>query len=228
MFFDGLEDYWIARLHTKRSMGQWIRDRLCFPWLAMTSASKAVKYHLTPLDMERFYAVYPKITGRLLDIGCGDNLLVRAYGNGVGVDVVDWGHVDVVLSGDGTLPFADRTFDTITILAALNHIPERELLLRECGRILTQDGLLIMTMLTPTLSYWVHRIRHRVDPDQSHRHHEQGEVWGISRRSMQTLLDSTGFQLEGSKRFVWGLNQLYWARKENILTNNSKRRHHSV
>ena len=39
----------------------------------------------------RIRAVLPRVRGRLLDIGCGTNELVRRYGNGVGVDRIHHG-----------------------------------------------------------------------------------------------------------------------------------------
>lgn len=46
----------------------------------------------------RIRTVIPHIKGRLLDIGCGTNQLVKTYkGEGVGVDVYQWGYVDLIV-----------------------------------------------------------------------------------------------------------------------------------
>ena len=76
------------------------------------------------LYRKRRCIVRPYICGRLLDVGCGLNRLVREYGNGVGVDVYDWGDVDLLVDDTSCLSFPDMSFDTITCLAALNHIPK--------------------------------------------------------------------------------------------------------
>lgn len=48
------------------------------------------KLGLRSLKDERYDIVKRYVTGRLIDIGCGDNELVRSYGHGsVGVDVYD-------------------------------------------------------------------------------------------------------------------------------------------
>jgi len=211
MYFDGPRGPWINRLQTRRSRPEWLRDRLLFPWIAFMSAEAARRRRLTPLDMERLLVTLPLVRGRLLDVGCGDNLLVAAYGMGTGVDIVDWGYVDRILPEDGTLPFADETFDTVTILAALNHIVDREMMLQECRRVLSPHGRIIISMLNPVLSLVVHRIRYRLDPDQTHRHQEFGEVWGLWPREIYQLLDRSGFALKGYRRFVWGLNRIYCA-----------------
>lgn len=212
MYFDGVRERILANLAQPRSLAGWLKDRVAFPWLALASSTNAIENGFTPLDLERFRMVLPWIQGRLLDIGCGDNVLVEAYGSGIGADIVNWGQVDVLLPGDGTLPFASQSFDTVTILAALNHIPERERLLTECYRVLTPNGRLIITMLTPWVSRVTHRVRRKVDPDQTHRHQELGEVWGISRREMEQLLRKAGFELTITVPFVWSLNRLYVAR----------------
>jgi SAM-dependent methyltransferase len=211
MFFDGVRDNSLAQLTAPRPFGRWMKDRLAFPWLALASSDRAIAAGLTPLDLERFRVVLPWVRGRLLDIGCGDNLLVEAYGSGIGADIVDWGRVDVILSGDGSLPFDDGSFDTVTIVAALNHIAPRERLLAECRRVLSDDGRIIVTMLTPWVSRITHRVRHDIDPDQTHRHQEDGEVWGLTPRAMQSLLARAGFQLVRTEPFVWNLNRLYVA-----------------
>lgn len=64
----------------------------------------------------------PNVKGRLLDIGCGNNMLVKAWGNEIGVDVFNWPGVDMVVEDCAKLPFTDGEFDTVTIIAALNHI----------------------------------------------------------------------------------------------------------
>lgn len=217
MFFDGVREQSLVQVSAQRSWGRWLRDRLAFPWLALASPERAIAAGLTPLDLERLRMVLPWVRGRLLDIGCGDNLLVEAYGSGVGVDVVDWGHVDVVLAADGVLPFADDSFDTVTIVAALNHVAPRGRLLAECRRVLRPEGQVIVTMLTPWVSRITHWVRRRVDPDQTHRHHVSGEVWGLTPRQMQSLLAKAGFELFHTRRFVWNLNRLYRARPKESL-----------
>jgi len=76
------------------------------------------------LDEIRFSTVLPFIEGDLLDIGCGMNELVRDYyKKGIGVDVDSRGGDDVLIVKDSSkLEFEDKSFDTATILAALNHI----------------------------------------------------------------------------------------------------------
>ena len=62
------------------------------------------RFGWTTLETERLDRVCPLIGGRLLDIGSGPNTLVNHYGNGVGVDVVDWGGGTVVVESIFSLP----------------------------------------------------------------------------------------------------------------------------
>src|ERR1700690_2694335 len=88
----------------------------------------------------RIRTVFPYIKGYLLDLGCGTNELVRKYGNGTGIDVFQFGGADLIVPDTSKTPFADKTFDTVTVLAALNHIPNRDQVLVEMKRILRDDG----------------------------------------------------------------------------------------
>ena len=94
---------------------------------------------LTSLRAERFAAVLPEMRGRCLDVGAGDNALLRCYREraaalgvrtedaaaSVGVDVVDWGSDVLRVDTPARLPFPDASFDTVTFVACINHIPER-------------------------------------------------------------------------------------------------------
>jgi SAM-dependent methyltransferase len=165
------------------------------------------------LEHRRTAMVLTQIHGRLLDVGCGENQLVRQYGNGIGVDVFDLGDVDLVVADTADLPFADQSFDTASFVASLNHIPNREAVLREAKRCLKEDGRIVVTMIPPHLSIVWHRIIRPWDPDQIERGIKAGEVWGFTRRQMQNLLRDAGFQIVSHKRFEFGLNNLYVATK---------------
>src|ERR671919_170551 len=104
------------------------------------------------LAKRRVKAVLPHIKGRLLDVGCGSNRLVRHYADGVGVDVYPWPGADVIVNDTAALQWKSESFDTVTIVAALNHIPNRVAVLNECRRVLKPGGRLIITMLTPRTS----------------------------------------------------------------------------
>jgi SAM-dependent methyltransferase len=150
--------------------------------------------------------------GRVLDVGCGRNLLVERYrasgGDGVGVDVYPWPGVDEVVQDSSHLPFVDGSFDTVTFVACLNHIPNREAVLAEARRLLAPGGRVVLTNLTPRLS----RIWHAWafwDADQHERGMEEGEVWGFTDAELTEMLERNRFEISQRAAFSWGLNHLY-------------------
>jgi SAM-dependent methyltransferase len=165
------------------------------------------------LAARRLEATLRHVRGRLLDFGCGDNQLVRRHGNGVGVDVLQWGDVDLVVEDTGRLPLDSGAFDTISFVACLNHIPNREEVLDEAHRLLAPDGRVVATMIPPRLSAIWHWLIRPWDPDQHGRHLHEGEVWGITNAEMRRLFERHGFVVERHERFEFGLNNLFVARK---------------
>ena len=158
------------------------------------------------LEEWRIRTVLPHVRGRLLDLGCGMNHLVRRHGQGVGADVFQWGQVDVVIEDAGRLPFGEAEFDTLTIIAALNHIPNRLDALREAHRVLRPGGRLVLTMIPPTISRVWHFVRKPWDADQTERGMQPGEVYGIHARGVRMLLAEAGFTVQRQFRFMLGLN----------------------
>jgi SAM-dependent methyltransferase len=156
--------------------------------------------------------VLSMVRGRLLDIGCGTNELVRRYRGsgeeGVGVDVYPWPNVDLLVEDTAKLPYPDESFDSITFVACLNHIPNRQDVLREAKRLLAPSGRIVLTNLTPTISWLWHRWAFW-DDDQHERGMVEGEQWGFGHDDLIALLARTGFRLVRHDPFSWGLNNLY-------------------
>jgi len=155
----------------------------------------------------RIMSVLPHIEGKLLDIGCGENELVKLYGNGIGADVRKWGNADLVVENSANLPFENKTFDTVSIIAALNHIPNRDEVLKEAHRLLQDDGKLIITMLAPTISKIWHKLRERHNLDGIERGGiEKGEVFGLTNKEVSNLLSEAGFSIILKKKFLLANN----------------------
>ncbi len=91
-------------LHSERAIYHsplhYVWNQVLFP-LKMIVPQPAVRRlpGLTTNEDIRVGMVLKHVRGRLLDIGCGKNRLARAYrekgGDGIGVDVYDWGNVDL-------------------------------------------------------------------------------------------------------------------------------------
>ncbi|WP_052435714.1 class I SAM-dependent methyltransferase [Bradyrhizobium japonicum] len=185
--------------------------------------SQNERLHLTSLRAERYAAVLPQLRGRVLDIGAGDNALIRLYrqrllrsgkddagaDDSVGVDVVDWGGDTLKIASSDSLPFEAESFDTVAFVACLNHIPERIGALKEAHRVLKPGGLLVATMIGRLIGDVGHAIWWY--SEDKHRDVAEGEVMGIDKTEMLRLLEQAGFRQVSVKRFVYGMNYLYLA-----------------
>jgi SAM-dependent methyltransferase len=163
------------------------------------------------LEVSRHRVVLPHIRGHFLDLACGYNNLTRAHGSGIGADVFPWDGIDVQVGDPARLPFRDGSFDTVSVVAALNHIPNREATLLEVMRVLRPGGLFLATMIGPWTGHLAHLFfRHDEDRRGGMR---PGELQGIPPRAMRALLQHAGFQLVQEVPFQLRLNRLYVARK---------------
>lgn len=187
-------------------------DFLGAPFRLLWPRSEDVrKLGLTSRQDERYQIVLPEIRGRLLDIGAGTNELVERYGSGLGVDIHDWGGGATVLPHTRTLPLADQSFDTVTLLACLNHIPHRLDTLREVYRVLRPGGRILITMIGPLLG-WIGHLTWWYG-GEPHPLEGEDDAGGLTRRNVRALLREAGFDDLRERGFVYGMNRLYLARK---------------
>jgi ubiquinone/menaquinone biosynthesis C-methylase UbiE len=173
-----------------------------------------LRWIVSYLEAKRNSVVAKLARGRVLDVGCGSNILVRLVGNGVGVDVYPWPGVDILIQDASMLPFKDGCFDTITFVASLNHIPNRIEALREAARVMTPDGQILVTMIGPTLSRIWHRLIKRYDMDQTERGMAPGETWGLTEEQIRRLASEAGLRVEAVVPFELGLNRVYVIRRQ--------------
>lgn len=172
---------------------------------------ETVRRRMDLLEPWRLRVVLPFVRGRLLDLACGYNNLSRAHGFGLGADVFPWEGIDIRIGDAAQLPFRDGSFDTVSVVAALNHIPNREAALLAVMRVLRPDGLFLSTMIGPRTGRLAHLFFHQ---DENRRGGmRQGEVDGISPAAMRTLLRQAGFELVREVPFQLGLNRLYVAKR---------------
>jgi SAM-dependent methyltransferase len=166
------------------------------------------RFKWTTLEDERINTVVPHIRGYLLDIGAGPNTLVKRYGNGIGVDICDWGGNALIVEDTSQLPFSDQSFDTVTIIASLNHIPNRKSVLHEILRVIKSDGQLIITMINPVLGEIGHGIWWYSE-DKKRGGMATGEVGGIWTHDLIQMCSEEEFYLHLHRRFTFGMNNLY-------------------
>jgi len=199
-----------------RSGAAWLLNQLLLPVKLVVPQPVIARIPgLTSNEDIRLGLVLERTRGRLLDVGCGTNQLVARYraqgGQGVGVDVHPWHGVDHLLEDSGRLPFEAGSFDTVSFVACLNHIPNRGEALAEARRVLADAGQLLLTNLRPGPSRLWHAWAFW-DRDQHERGMQEGEVWGFEPGALQDLLSAAGFELSQRTSFSWGLNELFVCR----------------
>ena len=93
---------------------------------------------------------------RILDLGCGTGGVLAhldPLGWSVGIDPSEEARhycrergVPMAQASGADLPFADQTFDGMLALDVIEHVEDDVALLREARRVLTPDGVLIVTV----------------------------------------------------------------------------------
>ncbi len=216
-----------------RTCVQKIKDTLTLPIRAV-SLFEFDRWGLTSLRSERFDYVAPKVRGYCLDVGCGrHDLFVAKYcgGRGRGIDVYPWeGLTESHVVEDIThFPFDDRSFDTVTFIANLNHIPrsKRDVELAEAYRCLRDGGNIVVTMGSPLAELAAHLAIHMYDKlfgtnhdVDSERGMDEEENYFVTEREIYSRLTHAGFADIRRQVFwtQWAMNRLYvaWKRSPGV------------
>ncbi len=207
-----------------RSRKQEIIDTLTFPFRAITIFEED-RWGLSSLRTERFDYVAREVSGYCLDVGCGrNNIFIRKIlkNQGKGIDVFAYEGLkkDEVLNDITHFPFPDKSFDSVTFIANLNHVPmpDRDTELQEAFRVLKNGGNVVVTMGNPFIEILAHKsvafytlvFHAKVDMD-SERGMKEGENYYLRKSEILSRLEKAGFHQLIKKRFFsqWGLNSLY-------------------
>ena len=197
-------------MYKKRGLLKFLLDRLFFPILIFLDYDTSKSIRLTPIDEERSYACLKHSRGKVLDIGCGDSRFMDTYEDGYCLDKVFIRNPRFILGDAENIPFKDKTFDTVTFIASLNHIVNREAALNEAVRILKDEGRILITMINPLIGFLAHKvIRKRCDPDQIRRHMKKGELLGLTGSRIKALISGAGLKIIARKSVLLYWNRLY-------------------
>ncbi len=212
------------KIYHQRSKIGFLVDAITFPFRAVFIHEES-QWGLSSLRDERMRTVAKYCNGRVLDIGCGpNNVFVRdVYRNpdSVGVDCFSYEGVDNIVEDMAKMPFPDAAFDTITLIAVGGHIPrsKRESEFREFSRLLKAGGCLLMTEGEPITQYILHKwqflyylLQGKVDMD-TERGMLEDEDYCMPQQEILTYLNTAPLRLVRRVRFMWGLNNIYIAKK---------------
>jgi SAM-dependent methyltransferase len=99
-------------------------------------------------------AIKAHVTGRLLDMGCGNAPFYESYGPfTTDIQCIDWAnslhgaeYLDKSCDLTGAIPYPDGSFETIILSDVLEHLPEPMNCWREMHRLLTSGGKVLLNV----------------------------------------------------------------------------------
>ena len=171
------------------------------------------------LNRQRYRQALPYIQGSVLDIGCGyANLLAYLPRDVVYVGVdggpnvyrwllknrPNWEFHRVDLDKD-TLALG-RKFDTVVMLAVIEHLTEPQRALCQIIAHLNLGGRLIITTPSP-MGNFIHSLGARVGLFSQYAADDHEIIF--TRDSLQTLLENCGLRIERYQRFLFSGNQIF-------------------
>ena len=104
---------------------------------------------------------------------------------------------------------SDR-FDTIVLLAVIEHLPSPGKVLRELRDVLNINGRILLTTPHPLVA-GVHHLGARIGLFSLEANHQHQSL--LSYQSMKLLVQSVDMQIEKYRHFLAGANQLFVLRK---------------
>ncbi len=171
------------------------------------------------LERLRMKAIQRYVSGNILDIGCGYGSVVRTFGpareNYIGIDfnprIVQWlkkqypDYSFLLLDTDIDLIPVSRKFDTILMIAVLEHLAHPKRLIAVLPELLNLDGRIVLTTPTP-IGGWVHTIGGGLGLFSREARDDHKAFYDLD--SLTLLFQNAGLRLVNHRYFMAGMNQL--------------------
>jgi SAM-dependent methyltransferase len=173
------------------------------------------------LRKKRFSRVRPYITGDVLDLGCGPAEIVRGglslpidryFGVDCCAEIVERNRSDLPQHqfavrdmDEGRLDF-DARFDSILMVALVEHIYNQKHLFKEARSLLKPHGRIIITTPTPLGNDLVHRVGASIGLFAKSAADDHIVIY--NRKRFVTLTRDLDLRIEAYRTFQLGCNQL--------------------
>ncbi len=172
------------------------------------------------LRRRRIAAALPFLKGRVLDYGCGIGALTEYFSpeNYIGIDddkaslsIAKKTHPAYVFLYTDELCMIEGVFDSIALLAVIEHVHDAEILLRLLGSLLEQNGSIVLTTPLP-MAGLLHRFGACIGLFSKEAHNDHKAFYG--HKEIAAMAQSAGFGIAVEKRFLFGMNQLCILKKK--------------
>lgn len=164
-------------------------------------------------------AIQRYVSGDILDIGCGYGSVVRTFGPAkekyLGIEhnstIVQWlkkqypGYSFLILDTDSDLIPVTRKFDTILMIAVLEHLTHPERLIAVLPELLKPGGRIVLTTPTP-IGGWVHTKGGGLGLFSREAKDDHKAFYDLD--SLTLLFQNAGLKLVNHRYFMAGMNQL--------------------
>ena len=130
--------------------------------------------------------------GRVLELGCGE---VPIFEDSTTVDIVKLPNINIVHDLNNPIPLSEK-FDTIITLELIGHLWNVDNFLKECNRLLRDDGVFVVSSLN--VKHWKTRLQLLLGNDIMF--DDNGYYyWRFSPKSLKNKLEEHGFKVEVMK-----------------------------
>lgn len=166
------------------------------------------------LRSRRVEAVRPFLKGKVLDVGCGAGYLAQFLlpENYIGIDVDE----EVLKKARQDYPLArfqkerpnDELFDTIVLLAVIEHIKDPAAFLKDLTAVLKPEGKVLVTTPHPSMKQ-LYRWGAKISLFSKDALDEHEEFFDHSK--VEDIFSRAGLETVYFRRFLLGANQLFVA-----------------